>query len=194
MFQLLAVTVGLFISTNLDDMVVLLLLNEEIINRRLRVREVMYGQVAGILVIGAVSWLVSIGLSQFAPSLTRWLGILPILIGLKMLITNLRNTPGDEQTIPVQTKSWQNVLAILGLTLAGGGDNLAVYIPVLQHTTPIRAAVMILLFIPLTLGWIGLSILIARIPPIKWVLAQYTDKLVPAIFIGLGILLLFNIA
>lgn len=120
MFQLIGLTIGLFISTNLDDLVVLLLLNEEIINRRLRVREVMYGQVIGMIIIGVASWLVSIGLSHFAPNLTRWLGILPIVIGLKMLVTNLRNTPSDDQNMPVQTKSWQNVLAIMALTLAGG--------------------------------------------------------------------------
>ncbi|CAH0415877.1 cadmium resistance transporter [Periweissella fabaria] len=185
MVQLIGLTIGIFITTNLDDLVMLLLLNEEVINRRLKLRELMYGQILGILIIGLISWLISLGVSHFVPGLTRWLGIFPLLIGLRMLINNIRSTT-NEQTLRGQTSGWRNILAITALTLAGSADNLAVYIPVFQRETSQAVAAIVLMFIPLTVGWILLSVLIARIPPIKWALARYTDKLVPVIFMLLG--------
>lgn len=185
MVQLIGLTIGIFITTNLDDLVMLLLLNEEVINRRLKLRELMYGQILGILIIGLISWLISLGVSHFVPGLTRWLGIFPLLIGFRMLISNIRSTT-NEQTLRGQTSGWRNILAVTALTLAGSADNLAVYIPVFQRETSQAVAAIVLMFIPLTVGWILLSVLIVRIPPIKWTLERYTDKLVPVIFMLLG--------
>ncbi|MCM0599069.1 cadmium resistance transporter [Periweissella fabalis] len=193
MLQLVVVTIGIFISTNLDDLVILLLLNEEIIKHRLRVQELVYGQLIGMAILVLTSWLLSMGLSYVAPSLMQWLGIVPILMGLKMLITNLHAAKTTDPAVNIQTKPWRNVLAITALTLAGGADNLAIYIPVLQQQTLAQAMLMIGVFMPLTVGWIYLSVLIAQIPPIKWVLTKYTDKLVPIVFMLLGVLLLLKL-
>ena len=110
-------SVTTFAATNVDDLFLL----SVFFARREPMRRVMAGQYLGFAGIVALSMLgfwaaLAIPLAWF-----RFLGILPLAIGIKRLL-HIRKAE-------VLIASNFTVLSIAAITLANGGDNLAVYTP-----------------------------------------------------------------
>lgn len=128
MLHLIFLIISIFISTNLDDFALLLLLSEEVVNKRLQIHQIVLGQWLGMVLILGVSLSVSFGLKLLPLNLTHYLGIVPIMIGARMFWQNNKQTTPQKVKVYRQS-SWRQIFMVAGLTLAGGGDNLAIYIP-----------------------------------------------------------------
>jgi cadmium resistance protein CadD (predicted permease) len=108
--------VGAFASTNVDDM---LLLIAWFADRRMQARHVVLGRYLGIGALLAVSELGAlVGEALNVP--TRFLGLLPIALGVRRLL-QLRRARDETQMPPGQA-----IGAVVALTIANGGDNIAV--------------------------------------------------------------------
>jgi putative Ca2+/H+ antiporter (TMEM165/GDT1 family) len=110
-------SVTTFAATNVDDLFLL----SVFFARRESMRRVIAGQYIGFAGIVALSTLgfwaaLAIPLAWF-----RFLGFLPLAIGIKRLL-HTRNAE-----VPVASNF--KVLSIAAITLANGGDNLGVYVP-----------------------------------------------------------------
>jgi cadmium resistance protein CadD (predicted permease) len=78
------------------------------------------------------------------------------------------------------------------VTIASGGDNLGVYVPLFaQHSWP-AVAVMLLVFLGMTGVWCGLGLYLARHSPAASALRQASGWLVPAVLVGLGLAILLG--
>ena len=180
MFALVITAVGAFASTNLDD---LLLLAAWIADRRLRVRHIVIGQYIGIGALLAVSAFAAfVGDALALP--TRWLGLLPIAIGLRRL-WQLRQ-PRDDTPMP----AGQAVGAVVAMTIANGGDNLAVYVPLLIAQGLGSVPVFALVFVIMTAAWCRIGLAFVTHPTGGRLVDRYGRKVVPFALIAIGVYIL----
>jgi cadmium resistance protein CadD (predicted permease) len=127
--------------TNFDDVVLLTLFFAQ----RVPTRNVVFGQGLGFAGIVALSLAGSWTAASIPSAWFRFLGLLPLAIGIKQLVrthsiewkTGVRNT---------------DVLSIAAVTLANGGDNIGVYVPffAINHS---RIGIILLVYAALLLLW-----------------------------------------
>ena len=193
-----AVAIVVFAATNIDD---ILLLSAFFADRTLRPRAVVVGQFAGIGVLTAVSAVAAL----FALAIPdRWialLGLVPLALGMRGLYFLLRSRATDSSEEPehlraARTRAQQTThsqwISVALVTMANGGDNLGVYIPLFSQQLsqiPLYAAV----FAGMTAVWCAAghwlvhhSILGARI-------RQYGHVALPLVLIGLGLHILWAV-
>ena len=171
-------SVTTFAATNVDDLFLL----SVFFAKRQPMRRVMAGQYlgfAGIVVFSLLGFwaaALAIPLAWF-----RFLGFLPLAIGIKRLLHTHRSKS--------QAASNFNVLSIAAITLANGADNIGVYVPFFAvdsaHLGVILASYTALLPIWCFAGrWLGERPIILRS------VDRYGHWIVPAVFIGLGLYIL----
>ena len=130
----IAVGIALFATTNIDD---IFLLAAFFADKHLRPRGVVFGQFIGIGALTAVSAAAALASLVIPEGWTALLGLVPLVLGIQKL-WHLRpgaNEPTDEagtrnQEQRLERRVHSQVFAVAGVTIANGGDNLAVYIPV----------------------------------------------------------------
>ncbi|MHC6220563.1 cadmium resistance transporter [Arthrobacter sp. MMS24-S77] len=116
---------GTYAATNLDDFVVLTALFA--LDRATGARNtarIWAGQFIGIGLLTAAAFLAANALNNVPTSWIRYLSLIPIFIGLKSLRRRNRQPRGERPTTKAGT-----TLAVVGITVANGGDNMALYIP-----------------------------------------------------------------
>ena len=185
MLTALLVGSAAFLSTNLDDLVVLLALWTDPNSQR---REVLLGQlVATTVLVGSA--LVVCSVAIVIPE--RWLaltGVLPIAVGAKRIWDRKADEEDDDQA-PSRRFGW---LAVMLVTLANGADNIAVYSALFVRKTVWTLLALTLLFLVLTVLWCEATRLIARHPKVIHRLQRLGDRGVPWILILIGIYLLVS--
>jgi cadmium resistance protein CadD (predicted permease) len=187
---LLSLAVTLFVSTNADDLVVLV---GFLADHRFRVRDIVAGQYAGLAVLFVVSVAASL-LSLVIPSAyLGLLGIFPILIGLKKLV-ELRHHD-DKADLPASRgvgSSSGNIHAVALVTMANGGDNIGIYTPAFAVSSGGQIAVIAVVFVAMTALWCLLAHWMVTHPKLGAPLRRYAHLLAPVILIGLGIAIIYN--
>ena len=124
--EILLTSILAFISTNIDDVFLLMLFFG---NKRFKEREIVVGQFLGIAALIAVSFAVSfIGL-VIDKAYIGLLGFLPIYFGIRGII-QLRTKQIHEEGKVIEPKSNRNnIFTVAGTTIANGGDNIGIYVP-----------------------------------------------------------------
>lgn len=180
---LLALAIILFASTNVDDLVVLI---GFFADRRLRTRDIVVGQYAGL----AVLFLVSAGgalLSLVVPkSYLGLLGIFPILIGVKKLI-ELRHKGSEPES-----SSHGSIAGVALVTIANGGDNIGVYVPSFAVHAGGEIAIIAAVFAAMTALWCILAHWMVNHRRFGVPLRRYGHILAPLVLIGLGISIIYS--
>jgi cadmium resistance protein CadD (predicted permease) len=118
--------VVLFAVTNVDDMVVLSLYYGRARAEGHGAVAITVGRYVGFLVILAVSVAGALGEGLLPDGAIRFIGVVPILIGVRAgwLAWRSRDKPAEKETVEPP-----RVMTVAGITLANGGDNVGVYIP-----------------------------------------------------------------
>ncbi|MGX7703736.1 cadmium resistance transporter [Methylobacterium sp. Gmos1] len=180
----LGVAIVLFASTNLDDIVVLIGFFSD---PRYRPRQIVVGQALGIAVLVLAS-LAGALLSLVAPP--AWLGLLglvPITLGCRRLLA-LRDDDVDE---PAATSaSLGNALAVAGVTIANGGDNLGIYTPVFATSPASRLILFAAVFAAMTALWLALAHWLVRHPDFGAPIRRFGRVATPFVLIGIGAMVL----
>src|SRR5574344_101875 len=136
MVSFLVAVIIAFISTNIDDIAVLMILYARADSRKTKA-EITVGQFIGIAVITAVSALAAAGFRLLPARYTGLLGLVPVALGVKEIIEYRRanaarakhsydQTNDAEDEVPALT---YGLLSAALITIADGGDNLGIYIP-----------------------------------------------------------------
>ncbi|MEV0460651.1 cadmium resistance transporter [Catellatospora methionotrophica] len=189
----LAGTVGaavvLFAGTNVDDLIVLtvLFLGSRATGRPRR-WEIWAGQYAGIAVLVAASALAAAGLTVIPDRWVGLLGLIPLALGVRGLVQSIRSR-GDGGPPPAVATS---ALAVAGVTLANGADNIAVYTPVFRTVGITDSLVTVAVFAVLVAVWCAASAWLgshARVVPL---IERFGHWLVPAVFIAIGLLIILE--
>lgn len=174
-----------FVTSNIDDIFMLTLLFAQA-SSAVKRRTIWLGQYLGIGVLTAVSMAAAFGLSHLPEQYLRLLGLVPIVLGLRLLVKD-RETEG-EQTDSV------TVMSVALLTISGGGDNLGVYVPLFSGASPMELAVIAVIFAVLTGVWCFGGDRLVRVPRVGATLRHHSRWLVPVVFLLLGVGILFGVA
>lgn len=190
----LGLAVVVFVSTNLDD---ILLLAIFFADGKLRPRNVVVGQFLGIGALVAASSVASLAALVVPEGWMALLGLVPLALGIGRLIDLMR--PGDESDeeaedvrlseIAAEKRLRSQILAVSGVTIANGGDNLGVYIP-LFASQPTAIPVYAAVFAVMTAIWCGLGWLLVNNRLLGAHLRRYGHLLLPFVLIGLGLYIL----
>jgi cadmium resistance protein CadD (predicted permease) len=192
-FSELLIAVVAFASTNIDD---LLLLCSLFIDSELRPASVVIGQFVGMSLLVLVSVLAAHFMVSIPPAWIRLLGFIPLCMGILRLArrweTRSSNLAADLkeaefvglEQLRVARMNSGTALATL-LTVANGGDNLSVYIPlfaVQRVFVPLYVAV----FGAMTVIWCFFASLLTNHHLFRGKLNGYARVIVPWILIALG--------
>ena len=182
MLGVISAAAAAFAATNLDDLFVLMLLFGQAGGKGARLR-IAAGQFLGLSLLTLVSVAAALGLGRVPEQFLRLLGLVPILLGLRAWRT--RNQPAE-------TVSSMGVLSTALLTMANGGDNLGVYIPLLAGYSPGQLAVTAAVFALLCGLWCLLGAKLAALPRVQAVILRWKGILVPVVLILLGLSIILS--
>ena len=183
--------IALFASTNVDDLFVLLGFFSD---PKLRRRDIVVGQYAGIATLFGLSIAASL-LSLVIPrAYIGLLGIVPIVIGVKRLIELLRGTDRTEEDLGVHRKGEGDgrTATVALVTIANGGDNIGIYTPSLAIRSGYEIAVIALVFVVMTALWCYFAHWMVNHPKFGAPIRLYGHRVAPIVLIGLGILIIYQ--
>lgn len=183
--------VGLFIATNIDDIIVLSLFFARGAGQAGTTLRIMAGQYLGFAGILAATTLVALGADAFLPTeAIPYFGLIPLTLGLWAAWQAWQGDDDDDDA----KVSGKNVSALIvaGVTFANGGDNIGVYVPVFLNVDTVTVIIYCVVFLILVAGLVLLAKFVATRPPIAEVLERWEDVLFPIVLIGLGIFILVS--
>lgn len=187
MLTTIAAACGLFAGTNIDDIVVLTLFFLAVQRGALRAGQVVAGQYLGVGALVAVSLLAALGLTVVPDRWIGLLGVIPLALGLRGFVRWFRTrTRGDDGSGPAPG----GLLGVAGVTLANGADNIAVYTPVFRTRPAAEVVVTVVVFAVLIAVWCLAGHLLGSRPVVLRAVERVEGWLVPAVFTGLGLVVL----
>jgi cadmium resistance protein CadD (predicted permease) len=170
--------VAAFVATNVDDLFLLVAW----FAGGYRASAIIAGQYLGIGALFAAAAAASLA-SLFVPvEYLRWLGLLPILIGLGMLLRR-----GEAESAGAQGASIASVTAV---TVANGADNIGVYLPLFAVASPWTIAAYGAVFAAMIALWCLGARWLVRHPAAGSPLRRWGPRLVPWVLVALGIWIL----
>ena len=178
---------GAFAVTNVDDFVVLTALFATSGRGGPRRRDIALGQYAGIGLLLLASVVAAVALLAVPD---RWIGLLglaPIGLGVRGL---LEARDRDEARVAAPVRGMVGVAVV---TIANGGDNLSIYIPLLRHDlTPVTVAVYLSVFAVMVAVWLLAARVVAGHRHVQHLVDTTGHWLVPVVFIAIGLLVLVS--
>jgi cadmium resistance protein CadD (predicted permease) len=185
-----------FVGTNVDKVVVTSVL---VAGAPLeRARRIAAGQVVGFVVIVFIAAAAAAVLFEFSPAAVGLLGFVPLAIGVRGLIGLLaRPDRGGDHTRsrwrrrPATDRAVGRSLTATALvTLAAGGDNLAVYIPLFRPGGAANLSAIALVFVAGEVGVTAAILAAGRHPTARAVMTRLGAVAVPLLLCGVGVLVL----
>ena len=180
---LLALAITLFASTNIDDLVVLI---GFFADRRFRTRDIVAGQFAGVAALFLASASGSLLSLVIPKAYLGLLGILPIVIGIRKLSDLSHDASAPENS------SQGSVAGVTLVTIANGGDNIAIYIPVFAVHSGAEIAVIAMVFVAMTALWCMLAHWMVNHRRFGAPLRRYGHIFAPLVLIGLGLVIIYK--
>ena len=152
-----------------------------LVTERSRYRRVSWAQASGIIFLIILSGAIG---SLLAPIPTRWIGIFALAPwALAAHAWRSRDKPTHEQFR-------RGALTTFTLTLALGGDNIAVWIPLLRANGAVHALVTIVVFAVWEIVFVlSAQALVTHPRVVSWG-DQHAKSFVPWIYVLLGVLIL----
>jgi cadmium resistance protein CadD (predicted permease) len=185
----LGLAVVLFASTNVDDVFVLLALFAD---PRVHPAAVVAGQVIGMLALVLATLAVSALALVLARSYVGLLGLFPLGIGLWQLARRARSDGDDEAPAVTRRNLAAQTVAVTLITIANGGDNLAVYVPVFATRDPFEILLLGGSFLVLTGVWCWLGYLLVSHPRLGAPIRRFAARATPWVLIALGLFILIE--
>jgi len=185
-----------FASTDIDDLV---LLTAFFADARLRRGAIVAGQFLGIgALLGAsvAAAAVSLAVPAHWPAL---LGLLPLGLGLWKLPDLWRANPHDDgaEETPgaaaprVGASAGAQMLGVAAVTIANGGDNLGVYIPLFARDLSVLP-IYLLVFAAMTAIWCWAGYSFVRHPAGGALMQRFGHAILPVVLVLLGLWILWD--
>ncbi len=185
MVQVIITAVLSFAATNLDDIFILMLLFSGAQTARHR-RGITLGQFFGVGLLTVASLLGAAGLGLLPRTLLRLLGLVPFCMGLRAWLYRTKETV-DVTVSPMEKGA---VLGTALLTVANGGDNLGVYLPLFAGYGWWQSLLVVLIFAIMTGVWCLLGKRLAALPKVHALLQRHGANIVPWVLMLLGLYIL----
>lgn len=172
----------LFVSTNIDDVFVLL---GFFADPKYRLRHVIAGQYLGIGVLVLVSAVASLISLVVALAYVGLLGLLPIGIGVYKWF---EREESDER----EGGGVGRTLAVAGVTVANGGDNIGVYTPVFATSSTGAMVTIAVVFAILIAVWLIAAHWLVNHPSLGAPIRRYGRIATPFVLIAIGVWVLYE--
>jgi cadmium resistance transport/sequestration family protein len=194
-----------FAVTNIDDIIILLLFFSQVDNKLGR-QHIVAGQYLGFTAIIIASLPGFFGGLVVPREWIGLLGLLPIAIGIKQLVSREKEI-AQVQTVTSDFKyasSRNPIVAFLfsvldpqtykvaAVTVANGGDNISIYIPLFAGNQLASLGVILGVFFVMVGVWCAIAYFLTRQPTIAYVLSRYGKHVVPFVLIGLGLSIMYE--
>ncbi|MDT0276114.1 cadmium resistance transporter [Blastococcus goldschmidtiae] len=183
--------IGLFMVTNIDDIIVLSLFYARGAGQRGTTAKILAGQYLGFGAILAAAVLVALGARTFLPEeAIPYFGLIPLALGLLAAWRVWRSDDDDDDDEGKVSGKTLSVLTIAAVTFANGGDNIGVYVPVFATVGTAGIVAYSIVFLALVAVLVAAARFVATRKPIAEVLERWEHILFPIVLIGLGIAIL----
>jgi cadmium resistance protein CadD (predicted permease) len=189
--SLIGLAIVVFVSTNIDDAFVLV---GFLADKHFRVRDVVIGQYAGVSVICTVSAIAALISLVIPPAYLGLLGLIPIAIGAKKL-SNLwceKESKEEDLSGVSSTGALGKSLAVAAVTMANGGDNIAVYTALFATRNGHEVSAMVIVFAVMTSIWCLAAHWLVSHRALGAPIRHHAHRVVPFVLIGLGVLILMK--
>lgn len=185
--------IGLFIATNIDDVVILSLFFARGQGQPGTTRRILVGQYLGFLGILGAAAAAAFGAQILLPeAILPYFGLIPLGLGLWAAWQAWRNRGEDDDDEAQLEGKRVSIWAVAAVTFANGGDNLGVYVPVFVSVSWGVVLAYFIVFLVLVAVLVFLAKWISSRKPIAEALERWEDILFPAVLIGLGIVILVS--
>ena len=177
--------VGLFVGTNIDDMMVLAVLSASSrATGRPRRWEIWAGQYLGIAILVGVSFAASRGLDRIPQGWLWLLGLIPLSLGIYKLAAAIHaHRRGERPPAPAPG----GLPGVTGLIVANGGDNVAAYAPVFAAIGAAATAVTIAVFAVGVAIWCLAGSWLVSHHRVTQTLERWGHWIIPVIYILIGL-------
>ncbi|TFV79359.1 cadmium transporter [Blastococcus sp. CT_GayMR19] len=183
--------IGLFMVTNIDDIIVLSLFYARGAGQHGTTRKILVGQYLGFGAILAAAVLVALGARTFLPEeAIPYFGLIPLVLGLLAAWRVWRSDDDDDDDEAKVSGKSLSVLTIAAVTFANGGDNIGVYVPVFATVGTAGIVAYSIVFLALVAVLVVAARFVATRKPIAEVLERWEHILFPIVLIALGIAIL----
>lgn len=184
--------IGMFAVTNVDDLVILAVFFGQAGGRRGGATRVVAGQYLGFAAILAASVVGALGAGLLPDTVIPYLGLLPLLLGLRAAWRAWRECHHADDDESAGTGNGPTMLAVAAVTLANGGDNIGVYVPVFTTAGTRGMVVFVVVFLVLVAVWCAVGRLFATRPVVAHALARWGHIVLPIVLIGIGLLIVIE--
>ena len=168
-----------YISTNIDDIFVLMIL----LAQARKKHSLITGHFLGVSLITLISMLGAFGLQNLPLKYVGILGLVPIGLGIKAWFQR------DDEELEAKAVG---LLSMAMITLGNGADNVGVYIPLFTGFSSAERAIAVLIFTVMTGLWVFLANSLAEFPKIKGIIERYKAIAIPLVFLALGIFIILD--
>ncbi|HGY9758551.1 TPA: CadD family cadmium resistance transporter [Streptococcus pneumoniae] len=194
MGQTIISAIGVYISTSIDYLIILIILFAQLSQNKQK-WHIYAGQYLGTgLLVGAS--LVAAYVVNFVPEewMVGLLGLIPIYLGIRFAIVGEDAEEEEEEIIESleQSKANQLFWTVTLLTIASGGDNLGIYIPYFASLDWSQTLVALLVFVIGIIIFCEISRVLSSIPLIFETIEKYERIIVPLVFILLGLYIMYE--
>ncbi|MCQ3975174.1 MAG: transporter [Anaerolineae bacterium] len=199
--------VAAFAATNLDDLFLLMLYFSRANNNPQREGSIIMGQYLGFSVLVFISVLGYLGTLLIPRHYVGWLGVLPIFLGVRELLSLRQADEQEEQQVVADAQepappgifrsrllSWLNpqTSSIAAVTVANGSDNLAVYTPLFAAGGITQMVIIIAVLLLMVRVWCFIADWLAENPVTAGPLRRYGRLLMPFVLMGIGLTILIE--
>lgn len=199
--------VAAFAATNLDDLFLLMLYFSRANNDPQQEGNIILGQYIGFSVLVFISVLGYLGSLLIPRHYVGLLGIMPLLLGVRELLSLRQVNEQHEQQVeadalelasPAMFRSrllnWLNpqTSSVAAVTVANGSDNLAVYTPLFAAGGVTSMLIIITIFLLMVRVWCFIADWLAENPVTAGPLRRYGRRLMPFVLMGIGLTILIE--
>jgi cadmium resistance protein CadD (predicted permease) len=176
-----------FISTNIDDIFILMLFFG---SKRFAPSTIILGQYLGIASLVVIS-LIGSYVSNFVDQrYVGLLGLFPIYLAVMSFIELIKHG-GSKDDVDIGSRS-ARIISVAGVTFANGADNLGVYIPLMSTMSYVEKIEMLIVFAVMTYLWCILGKFLASRPLVARQIDRYGHVIMPAVLFLLGVFILIE--
>jgi cadmium resistance protein CadD (predicted permease) len=171
-----------FLSTNIDDVFILAVFFSL---GTMTAFDICAGQYLGFIALVAASLAGSLTGTFFAPEIIGLLGLFPVYIGLRAGFRLFKKTD-TEEIIPAQKQPGKGILFVATVTMANGGDNIGVYVPLFASLSTAHIIITLAVFMALVPALLITGYFATKHPVVSNPIKKYANIITPVILVGLG--------
>lgn len=179
---------GVFAGTNVDDLIVLtvLFLSARAAGRP-SVAQIWAGQYAAVGLLTGISVFAALGLAIVPDDYVGLLGVVPLALGVRGLWAAVHSGGDDEP--PVVAAGFASVV---GVTLANGADNIAVYTPMFRSIGALDGAITVAVFAVLVGAWCAAGSWLGSHRSVVGLIERHGGWIVPVVFVAIGVVIVLE--